>query len=152
MILSSTLALTSNAAGAPRSSRHRGAASDHLQDNEPMKIDLLFAGTPVSDFNTGRSWYELLFGRPADVPVTDHEVMWKLGEDAWLYVIADPGRAGRSLVTMSVSDLDQTIAELETRGITVKDIETIPGSGRKATVLDPDGNSVAIIEVLQHDK
>jgi catechol 2,3-dioxygenase-like lactoylglutathione lyase family enzyme len=116
-----------------------------------MKVNVLFAGIPVTDFDVSRNWYELLLGRPADIPVHDHEVMWRIGEGAWMYVVADPERAGRSLVSMAVSDLDQTIAEVEGRGITVERIERIGDAERKATVLDPDGNTVAIIEVLQQD-
>ncbi len=74
--------------------------------------------------------------------------MWKIGEGAYLYVVADPERAGRSLAAMAVSELDQTITEMEGRGITFAQIENV-GEARKATVLDPDGNTVAIIEVPQ---
>ena len=73
--------------------------------------------------------------------------MWRLAEPAWLYVVVDPGRAGHTLVTLSVGDLDATLAELAARGIEAHTVEDVGDAGRKATVLDPDGNSVAIIEV-----
>lgn len=40
------------------------------------------------------------------------------------------------------------MAELGERGISPASMEVIDGAGHKATVLDPDGNSVAIVEVL----
>ena len=112
-----------------------------------MKVNVLFAGIPVTNFEVSRSWYEVLLGRAADIPVHETEVMWRIGGAAWMYVVADPERAGRSLVAMAVSDLGRTITEIEAQGITVEKIENVGDAGRKATVLDPDGNSVAIIEV-----
>ncbi len=117
-----------------------------------MNIDVLFAGIPVTNFEVSRSWYEVLLGRPADIPVHETEDMWRIGEGAWMYVVADPERAGHSLVAIAVSDLDRTISEIKGRGIVVEKIENVSEGARKATVLDPDGNSVAIIEVIQQDQ
>lgn len=112
-----------------------------------MAMELLFAGVAVGAFPDAVEWYGRLFGRAADVVVTDQEVMWRVAETGWLYVIEDPGRAGRSLVTISVSDLDEAVADLEARGISSGPIETVGDAGRKATVTDPEGNSIALIQV-----
>ena len=72
--------------------------------------------------------------------------MWRVAETAWLYVVVDTARAGNGLVALSVADLDATLAELSGRGISPARVEAV-GGGRKATVLDPDGNSVAIMQV-----
>lgn len=109
--------------------------------------ELLFAGVPVADFAAAVDWYGRLFGRPADVVVAEAEVMWRVAPTGWVYVIADPGHAGHALVTISVSDLDEAIAELDARGITPNAVEVIDGAGRKAPVTDPDGNTIAFIEV-----
>jgi hypothetical protein len=87
-------------------------------------------------------------GRPADIIVNDDEVMWRIAEGAWLYLIRDPGRAGQALVTLAVPDLDSTIAEIARQGLGHPPIETIEGAGWKASVLDPEGNQVNFIEVL----
>ncbi|GAA0357590.1 VOC family protein [Microbispora corallina] len=112
-----------------------------------MTMELLFAGVAVEAFPGAVEWYSRLFGRAADVVVTDQEIMWRIADTAWLYVIEDAGRAGRSLVTISVSDLDQTVADLDARGISSGRIETVGDAGRKATVTDPEGNSIAFIQV-----
>ena len=52
---------------------------------------------------------------------------------------------------MAVPDLDHTVAEMAARGITRPAIETIAEAGRKATIVDPEGNSIACIEVLARD-
>ncbi len=112
-----------------------------------IEVDILFAAVPVDNFDSGVAWYTRLFGRPADVVVTDDEVMWRFGDSAWLYVLRDPERAGHTVVTLCVSDLDQTVADIEGRGITCGPLETVGEAGRRAVVTDADGNAVSFIEV-----
>jgi predicted enzyme related to lactoylglutathione lyase len=113
-----------------------------------MDVEVAFTGVPVTSLAAGRDFFERLFGRPADIVVTAEEVMWRLSDSAWLYVVVDTARAGHGLAALSVADLDATVAELVTRGIEPVSMEVVgDGGSRKATVLDPDGNSVAIIEV-----
>ena len=64
------------------------------------EVDILFAGGPVADFKVAVDWYGRLFGRAADVIATNEEVMWQLGDAAWLYVVSDNNRGERSLDTM----------------------------------------------------
>jgi glyoxylase I family protein len=111
-----------------------------------MDVEIAFTGVPVTDLATGRDFFERLFGRPADIDVAEDEVMWRVGETSRLYVVVDTGRAGNGLVALSVADLDTTLAELAGRRITPVRMEEV-GRGRKATVMDPDENSVAIISV-----
>jgi predicted enzyme related to lactoylglutathione lyase len=66
-------------------------------------------------------------------------------------VVQDPSRAGHGLVTVAVADLDQAITELAERGIRGAPPETVGSAGRKATVADPDGNTIALIEVAPAD-
>jgi predicted enzyme related to lactoylglutathione lyase len=111
-----------------------------------MDVDIAFTGVPVRDLASGRDFFERIFGRAADVEVAVDEVMWRVAETAWLYVVVDAARAGNGLVALSVADLDATLAELSRRGISPTHLEAV-GGGHKATVHDADGNSVAIIQV-----
>jgi predicted enzyme related to lactoylglutathione lyase len=52
------------------------------------------------------------------------------------------------VVTIAVPDLDQAVAEIEDRGLSKPTIQTIEGAGRRAPVVDPEGNTVTLIEVL----
>ncbi|HWD53044.1 MAG TPA: VOC family protein [Acidimicrobiales bacterium] len=112
-----------------------------------MPIDVLFSGVATADLEAAIPWYDALLGRPADVIPNGDEVMWRICEGAWLYLIRDPTHAGHGLVTVSVADLDQTIAEIGHRGLDRPPIETIEGAGRKAPFVDPDGNTITFVEV-----
>jgi hypothetical protein len=112
-----------------------------------MPIDVLFAGVATADLKAATVWYEALLGRPANVIVNDNEVMWRIREGAWLYLLRDPGHAGHALVTVSVPDLDRAVAEIAERGLEPPPIETIETAGRKASYYDPEENMVSFVEV-----
>jgi catechol 2,3-dioxygenase-like lactoylglutathione lyase family enzyme len=112
-----------------------------------MEVEVAFIGVPVTDLATGQDFFERLLGSPPDILVKEDEVMWRVAEAAWLYVVVDTPRAGHALAAVSVGDLDATVAELATRGLEPSVLEQVGEGARKATYLDPDGNSVAIIEV-----
>jgi predicted enzyme related to lactoylglutathione lyase len=115
------------------------------------EVQILFAGVPVADLEAAAVWYGRLFGRPADIVVTATEVMWRFADAAWLYIVEDPEdpeRVGRALTTLCVADLQQTLAEMEERGIRSGPVKIVGDSGRKAVIVDPDGNILSFIEVL----
>ena len=112
-----------------------------------MHADVLFAAVAVTDFPTAQRWYEDLFGRPPDVVAHDTEVMWQVTPAGWLSIVGDADRAGASVVTVAVADIEATTAELGARGIEVGPIAPEGDAGRKALAHDPDGNTITIIEV-----
>jgi glyoxylase I family protein len=113
-----------------------------------MDAQVLFVGVAISNLDTTRPWYERLFGRPADIIPNEIEVMWRAAGDAgWLYLVVDEQRAGHSLAALSIADLDAELAVLRSRGIQAEVVEHVGVGGRKATLRDPDGNTVALIEV-----
>jgi predicted enzyme related to lactoylglutathione lyase len=112
-----------------------------------MDFEVLFTGIPVSDFKAAQAWYERFFGRPADMVVHEHEVMWRVTDGGWLYILGDPDKAGKSTVAMAVPNIEDATSALEARGLTTGPVRSEGDAGRKAVVLDPDGNSIAIIQV-----
>jgi len=115
-----------------------------------MDLSYVFAGLIVTDRDRAAAWYGQLLGRPADILPNDAEAMWQLTETSSVYLLADPGRAGRGVLTTAVPDLDAVLAEIGQRGIPASaDIEVIPGSGRKCAFTDPDGNVVAFVQLIQ---
>jgi catechol 2,3-dioxygenase-like lactoylglutathione lyase family enzyme len=113
-----------------------------------VDVEVAFTGVAVSNLAGGREFFERVFGRPADILVNENEDMWRVNESAWLYIVVDPARAGHALAALSVADLDSTLAALADRGLRPSKLEDL-GGPRKATFLDPDGNTVAVIEVPQ---
>ena len=110
-------------------------------------MEVLFASVPVSDLQAAMPWYEQLFGRAADIVPNENEVMWCVAGNGWLYVVHAPERAGRTVVAISVSDLGQFVADLAARGISAGPIQPVGEAGRKANVVDSDGNVLSWIEV-----
>jgi predicted enzyme related to lactoylglutathione lyase len=110
-------------------------------------MEVLFASVPVTDLQAASVWYGEIFGRPADIAPNENEVMWCVAGNGWLYVIEDPERAGRTVVTISVSDLDQFVADLAGRGISAGPIDAVGEAGRKASLMDADGNVISWIQV-----
>jgi hypothetical protein len=101
---------------------------------------ILFAGMPVADIASGRVWYERLLGRPPDLIPNENEVAWQLAEAGWIYVVEDEARAGRSLLTLVVDDVDEELAVLTERGVPAGPIAE--GALRKLELTDPDGNKI----------
>ena len=108
-----------------------------------MEIEL-FAGVPVSDYETGVAWFERLLGEPASFQPHDTESVWTLAEHRHLYVVLDPERAGHALVTFMVDDLD---AFLASAGVEPAAVEHYGNDVRKAVFRDPDGNEIGVGEV-----
>lgn len=112
-------------------------------------IQYVFAGIAVRDYQKAVAWYSSVFGRPPDVIVRDEiESMWQIKEAAWVYVVRDLERAGKSLVTILVEDLESHLRDLSSRGINGWSLESVPGLFSKATLTDVDGNTVAFGENL----
>ena len=107
-----------------------------------MDITWFFARVAVADYPPARAWYERLMGRPPDFSPQEHEAVWQVVENGWIYVVADSERAGKGLLTLMVDDLDRHVAELRERGIAVGAIETQPGRYRKVDITDSEGNKI----------
>jgi predicted enzyme related to lactoylglutathione lyase len=132
----------------PERGRSRASTSPPAWDRlTGVSMEVLFASVPVSDLKGSTPWYEQLFGRAPDIVPNENEVMWCITGTGWLYVIQDAERAGRTTVTISVSDLDRFVGDLADRGIRTGPIEAVGEAGRKAIVVDADGNVIAWIEV-----
>ena len=107
----------------------------------------LFAGLRVRDFHAARSWYERLLGEPTFFP-HDTEAVWTLAEDRSVYIVEDADRAGSSVVTIFLDDLDTYVAAIAARGLEPDEQETYSNGVRKIVYRDPDGNEVGFAGAL----
>ncbi len=101
----------------------------------------LFAGLRVRDLQAARPWYEQLLGEPTFFP-NDTEAVWTLAEDRSVYVVEHAERAGSSVVTIFVGDLDSQVAAVAVRGLEPDERLTLSNGVRKALYRDPDGNEL----------
>ena len=107
----------------------------------PMTLDL-FAGIPVSDYATAKSWYERLLGTEPSFLAHATEAVWELAEHRFVFIVEDAERAGRAIHTIFVDDLDALVANIASRGIEPDERVTYPGKARKAIYRDTDGNEI----------
>jgi catechol 2,3-dioxygenase-like lactoylglutathione lyase family enzyme len=111
-----------------------------------VSVTHVFLGIPVVDRAGAIDWYTRLIGQPPDMLPNEREAAWQLAGAGWLYVLVDPPRAGSSLNTLLVDDLDGFLAGLAERRIDAGPVEAIGEDVRQAIVADPDGNLLKIAQ------
>ena len=111
-----------------------------------MKINFLFAGVPVADYDSALAWYSRFFGRAPDHIVAENEAMWQIANVGSIYLVGDAQRAGNSLLTLAVDDLDQLVAQFKKQGIAARLLDSNPNSPKKTVVTDLEGNQFILFE------
>ena len=112
-----------------------------------MSIDNALASMAVKDLKSAITWYEALFGRPADSTPMPEVAEWKFPRGGWLQIYELPERAGGCSCTLAVSDIQEIVAQVRQLGVQT----TGRSSGARLNTLmivDPDGNSIAFAEAL----
>jgi hypothetical protein len=112
-----------------------------------MRFLHVFSSIPVVERDASMEWYERFAGRPPDLVPNDSEAAWQLTDSSWLYILAEPERAGSALHTLLVDDLEELLAGLELRAIASGPIETMANGVRFVVVSDPDGNRLKVAQV-----
>lgn len=114
-----------------------------------MSITKVLAAVPVADIRASSDWYERLLGGAADdVPMAE-AAEWYITTNGSLQLVENPDRAGRSLVTLAVDDLDGQVEAIANRGVEVKVAEAPSTMFRLASVIDPDGNVITFAEDIR---
>ena len=107
-----------------------------------MAISEFFAGIPVADFASAVSWYERLWGKPADFYPEEGEAVWQITDHSWIYVVTDRQRAANGLITLLIDDLDERISQLTERGIDTGPVQEMGPSVPGIAITDPEGNRI----------
>jgi len=113
-----------------------------------MTFTQVSAEMMVSDHDTAVTWYSKLLGCNPDRRPMDGLVEWQVTDTASIQVFADPSKAGSSIVTFGVDDLDehaQTFAEV---GLEL-DRQTTPRGQHRGTITDPDRNLIVFAQDLE---
>jgi predicted enzyme related to lactoylglutathione lyase len=111
---------------------------------EIMTISKVYAVTSAKNLDKSQEWYSQLFGRSPDLhPMAEvHE--WYFGNGG-VQLVADPKRAGSSMLTLIVDNLESSRSTLQLRGLVIgsassSDFATI------AQITDPDGNTITLAQ------
>lgn len=114
-----------------------------------MPIVKVLAALAVADIEAARTWYERLLGRPADdVPMAE-AAEWLVTEAGSIQLVQNAERAGNSLVTLSVEDVDELVAAVAGRELDLAAADTPSGMFRIASITDPEGNVITFAEDLR---
>ena len=108
----------------------------------PAKV---LAAVAVRDLDAALPFYEQVFGRPADARPMPVDAEWHV-QGTTLQVVAVPELAGRSMVTILLSDLEAYAAALADRGLKTGDIDETADTVRLLALEDPDGNRVTLVQ------
>lgn len=110
-----------------------------------MQVNTVMAGLAVSDMEQSKDWYATFFGRAADYQPMPILAEWHTPEP--VQIVHDTERAGHSILTLEVPDARRALADLAARGGPQVDLDTTTSKHvLLATVTDPDGNSITVVE------
>jgi hypothetical protein len=112
-----------------------------------MSINRVLAALAVADVDSALGWYERLFGRPADALPMEGLAEWHFPPNGAIQLVQHDERAGRSLLTLDVDDLNRELLTLRERGLEPGSMDdTTSDKVLFATVTDPDGNAITLVE------
>lgn len=110
-----------------------------------MQINSVLAGIAVSDMERATDWYARFFGREADAAPMPILTEWHT--PAVVQLVQDDQRAGHSVLTLEVADARRALAELADRGGPQVELDTTTSKHvLLATIKDPDGNAITVVE------
>jgi catechol 2,3-dioxygenase-like lactoylglutathione lyase family enzyme len=111
-----------------------------------MPMNDISAVVATRDYATARAWYSRILGREPDLEPIDGVAEWQITTTAWLQLIEDANRAGKSAVRFGVSDLAAQIAELNDADIATGEPVVIADMVAVVDIADADGNEVSFVE------
>jgi predicted enzyme related to lactoylglutathione lyase len=112
-----------------------------------MPVNRVLAALAVADLDSAVRWYERLLGRPADELPMEGLAEWHFPQTGAIQLVEDADRAGRSLLTLGVDDLNRELLTLRERGIDPGSMDdTTYDKVLFATITDHEGNAITLVE------
>ncbi len=121
------------------------------------KVNAIIA---VSDIDRAREFYEGKLGLEAGPTEPDGGHRYSCGDGTEVHVYPSPhaGKATATVACWGVGDIDQEVGDLSAKGVEFEKYDSPPlvtddrgiaefGGDRGAWFLDPDGNTLALLEV-----
>jgi predicted enzyme related to lactoylglutathione lyase len=115
--------------------------------SSPISVNRVLAGVAVADVDAVVSWYERLFGRPPDAVPMKGLAEWHIPAGGAVQLVASADRAGRSLLTLDLDDLEHELAAMRERGLDAGALDdTTSDKVLIATATDPEGNEITLVQ------
>jgi predicted enzyme related to lactoylglutathione lyase len=112
-----------------------------------MPVNRVLASVAVADVDAALPWYERLFGRPADELPMVGLAEWHVPSGGVVQLVESAERAGRSLLTLDLDDLERELAAMRERGLDAGALDdTTSDKVLIATATDPEGNAITLVE------
>jgi catechol 2,3-dioxygenase-like lactoylglutathione lyase family enzyme len=115
----------------------------------PDRFNDIAAVIATNDYAAARAWYTRVIGREPDLEPIEGVGEWQIAATAWLQIVEDRDRAGKTAVRFGVDDLGTQVSTLEDEGIATGEVVVIADLVKVVDVADPDGNEVSFVEDLQ---
>lgn len=115
---------------------------------DTLAISNVLSGLAVRDMGAASEWMARLIGRPADARPMAGLADWHLPPHGTVQLVLDADRAGGSVITLHVPDIADVQAELAERGIDLRYDDTTSTKVKFGQLVDPDGNSITIVEAV----
>lgn len=113
-----------------------------------MTVSGIYAVVSTAQLARAHEWYARLFGRTSDLHPMNEVHEWHFANGG-VQLVLDAERAGGSMLTVVVADLDTAREEIETR-----DLFLGPAAGGDfatiAQINDPDGNLIVVAAATEH--
>ena len=114
-----------------------------------MSIENAIASVAVKDMKKAIAWYQALLGKAPDSTPMPEVAEWEFPRGGWLQVYQLPERAGSCSFTLSVSDLQEVVANVEQLGVDTSQRTSGP-QVKTVMIVDPDGNHIAIAQTFDN--
>jgi hypothetical protein len=112
-------------------------------------VNDIAAVVAARDYATTRSWYSRILGRDPDLEPIDGVAEWQITATAWVQLVEDADRAGKSAVRFGVDNLAEQVKALNDVGIATSEPIMIADMVRVLDITDPDGNEVSFVEDIE---
>jgi predicted enzyme related to lactoylglutathione lyase len=112
-----------------------------------MSVNRVLAGVAVADVDAAVPWYEGLFGRPPDARPMEGLAEWHIPGSGVVQLVASADRAGQSLLTLDLDDLEEELAAMRGRGLDAGALDdTTSDKVLIAATADPEGNAITLVQ------
>ena len=123
-------------------------SKSHLEIHKPgngLKIDYFYAAIVVTYIDASEDFYAKIIGRQPDDRPMDTLVKWRGFSNAGIQLFKDSAKAGNSMMSIVVSDVEKTGLSLKKQGIEFGKVQK-GDFGKIAQLSDPDDNLITFAE------